>query len=82
MFRHILDLEKDYPNTWVVLDPALQVVDSGDRLDALRRKHGHKAKRTFYLVSGDRLPGCDRIPEWSLRAMLGYPPVSMKLTPA
>ncbi|MFA6004786.1 MAG: hypothetical protein WC881_12050 [Elusimicrobiota bacterium] len=75
MFQQIQDLENDYPNTWVVLDQALKVVDSSDRLDTLRRKHGPRSKHTFYLVSGDRLAASEVLPSWSLRAVLGYPPL-------
>ncbi|MDD5657727.1 MAG: hypothetical protein PHF00_10795 [Elusimicrobia bacterium] len=45
----IFHLAESYPDTWVVLDRALRVVDSGDRLDALRQRHG--GGRTFCFIS-------------------------------
>ncbi|HAM36311.1 MAG TPA: hypothetical protein DEB40_05655 [Elusimicrobia bacterium] len=76
----IFQLERTYQDTWVVLDRAQQVVDSGDQLDALRRKHGRNGRLTFCFVSGcgQSAPASDPSP-WSLRALLGHPPVGLQL---
>jgi|GEM_PF-5104083 len=70
----IFHLESSYRDTWVVLDRSLRVLDCGDRLEPLRRKHGAESRRTFCFVSG---PGDARqaVPNsWSLRGLLGYEP--------
>jgi hypothetical protein len=74
----IFHLDSSYRDTWVVLDRSLRVLDCGDHLEPLRRKHGAGARRTFCFVSG---PGdAPRAPQggpWSLRGLLGHPPVSL-----
>jgi hypothetical protein len=76
----IFHLDSSYRDTWVVLDRSLRVVDCGEHLEPLRRKHGAGARRTFCFVCG---PGdVAQIPQggpWSLRALLGHPPVSLAL---
>jgi hypothetical protein len=72
----IFDLERRYRDIWVVLDRAHRVIDSGERLDLLRRKHGAQARRTFCLVSGpgEALAAPPAPAPWSLRQMLGHGP--------
>ena len=73
----IFHLQSRYQDTWVVLDRSLKVVDSGERLEPLRRKHGAGARRTFCFVSGPaELPQADP-GAWSLRGLLGHPPLSL-----
>jgi hypothetical protein len=76
----IFQLQELYQDTWVVLDRAYQVVDSGERLDDLRRKHGSQARRTFCYVSGPggRQPEAPAAP-WSLRALLDHEPAALEL---
>jgi hypothetical protein len=74
----IFHLDSSYRDTWVVLDRSLQVVDCGENLEPLRRKHRAGPRRTFCFVSG---PGdASQAPApgpWSLRELLGHPPVSL-----
>ncbi len=76
----IFHLDSSYRDTWVVLDRSLRVLDCGECLEPLRRKHNAGARRTFCFVSG---PGdTERTLQegpWSLRALLGHPPASLAL---
>lgn len=74
----IFHLDPCYCETWVVLDHSLRVVDCGEHLEPLRRKHGAGARRTFCFVAGSR-GAPQALPEspWSLRGLLGHPPVSL-----
>jgi hypothetical protein len=74
----IFHLDSAYRDTWVVLDRSLRVVDSGDHLEPLRRKHGAETRRTFCFVSGaqDATRSRPRAP-WSLRGLLGHPPLTL-----
>jgi len=77
----IFNLESRYRDTWVVLDRSLQVVDSGDRLDQLRSRHGTKSRRTFCFVSGPMpVSLAPRSGPWSLRSLLGHPPATLALS--
>jgi hypothetical protein len=74
----IFHLDASYRDTWVVLDHSLRVVDSGELLEPLRRKHGAETRRTFCFVSGpEEAPRAPQSGPWSLRALLGHPPVSL-----
>ena len=79
----IFHLDSSYRDTWVVLDRSLRVVDSGQHLEPLRRKHGAGARRTFCFISGTSdTAGAAQSPQrghWSLRALLGHPPVSLAI---
>ena len=76
----IFHLESSYRDTWVVLDRSLRVLDCGDRLEPLRRKHGAESRRTFCFVSGPGdAPLSPMENPWSLRGLLGHPPVSLAL---
>ncbi len=72
----IFQLERRYHDIWVVLDRAYQVIDSGDCLALLRRKHGAQSRRTFCLLSGsNQETAAPAAPApWSLRELLGYGP--------
>jgi hypothetical protein len=76
----IFHLDPRYSDTWVVLDRGLRVVDCGQHLEALRRKHGADTRRTFCFVCGPerKTEAALRTP-WSLRALLGYAPVALEL---
>ena len=74
----IFHLPSAYRDTWVVLDRSLRVVDSGDHLEPLRRKHGAGARRTFCFVSGAQdEPRALPMNPWSLRGLLGHPPLTL-----
>jgi len=71
----IFQLERRYHDIWVVLDRAYQVIDSGDCLALLRRKHGAQSRRTFCLLPGSSQETAAPTPApWSLRELLGYNP--------
>jgi hypothetical protein len=76
----IFHLDSSYRDTWVVLDRGLRVVDSGEHLEPLRRKHG--LRMTFCFVA-DPGPGREAParPPWSLRALLGHAPAALELAP-
>ncbi|MCX5794095.1 MAG: hypothetical protein NTY77_01195 [Elusimicrobia bacterium] len=72
----IFHLAPSYHDTWVVFDRSLRVVDCGEHLEPLRRKHG--ARRTFCFVAGPGdSPQAAADGPWSLRGMLGHPPVGL-----
>jgi hypothetical protein len=74
----IFHLPSAYQDTWVVLDRSLRVVDSGDHLEPLRRKHGAEARRTFCFVSrAQNAPQARPKAHWSLRGLLGHPPLTL-----
>jgi hypothetical protein len=74
----IFRLDSSYRDTWVVLDHSLRVVDCGEHLEPLRRKHGAGARRTFCFVSSPGgVPQAPQGNPWSLRALLGHPPASL-----
>ena len=76
----IFQLDSRYLDTWVVLDHSLSVVDSGERLEPLRRKHGAGTRRTFCFVSGPgAAPAAPQAAPWSLRELLGHPPLTLAL---
>ena len=47
---NVLDISRRFTDQWVVLDRRLKVVDSGNDLAALAKKHGG-GRMTFYYAS-------------------------------
>jgi hypothetical protein len=50
---NVLDFHAQYTDQWVVLDRAQRVIDFGNDLQGLFRKH-RNGRVTFYFASGSR----------------------------
>jgi hypothetical protein len=50
---NVLDFSNKYTDQWVVLDRTARVIDHGNDLQTLFRKHRH-GRVTFYFASGAR----------------------------
>ena len=52
MTINLLDIARRFQDLWIVLDRGLNVVDSGDDLQTLCRKHAGM-RRTYYFVNAN-----------------------------